>query len=195
MEVYHNIYVIGAPGAGKGSLCEKLAAEYGFHHLSVGDLLRQCAASGSLAQQSLNNIQKNVLVDVDVLTHVLRSTVQDLKNAGKERLLVDGVPRTLDQAPSIEDAIGPPDLVLFFDCPGAIARQRVLTRQIPGRNDDGLVFDRRYQHYVAENESIVDHYDRRGLLLKVDTSGDVDSSYSKLLQGLLLREQGSCDSS
>merc|ERR1739838_438789 len=34
------IFVLGGPGAGKGTICEKLQADYGFHHLSAGELLR-----------------------------------------------------------------------------------------------------------------------------------------------------------
>ncbi|KAB8231210.1 P-loop containing nucleoside triphosphate hydrolase protein [Aspergillus alliaceus] len=183
------IYVIGAPGSGKGSLCAKLATDYGLHHLSVGDLLRDLAKSGSLHEEAMSNIQRNVLIHTNDLSRILASAKEDLRRAGKEKLLVDGVPRNLDQAGPVEEAIGPPDLVLFFDCPGEIAKQRFLTRRIPGRNDDGPTFDARYRHYVSQNAMIVDHYDSRGLLLKVDTGGDIDSSYAKLLQGLSLKEQ------
>ncbi|PYI35252.1 P-loop containing nucleoside triphosphate hydrolase protein [Aspergillus indologenus CBS 114.80] len=180
------IYVIGAPGAGKGSLCAKLAADFGFHHLSVGDLLRQLARSSSLKPEILSKIQQSVLLDMEDLAPILRDAIGDLKKdtQDKLRLLIDGVPRTLEQAAPIEEAIGSPELVLFFDCPGALARQRFLTRQLPGRVDDGSIFDTRYQQYCAENTRIVAYYERRGVLVKVDTSGDVDCSYARLLQGL-----------
>ncbi|RAH40229.1 P-loop containing nucleoside triphosphate hydrolase protein [Aspergillus brunneoviolaceus CBS 621.78] len=158
----------GAPGAGKGSLCAKLAADLGFHHLSVGDHLRQLACSGRMDPEILNKIQKSILLDL--------------------RLLIDGVPRTLEQAAPIEEAgsmpdgsIGSPYLVLFFDCPGALARQRFLTRQLPGRIDDGSTFDARYQQYCAENTRILAHYQRRGVLVKV---------WGRIL--LLVFDQGVC---
>ncbi|PYI24694.1 P-loop containing nucleoside triphosphate hydrolase protein [Aspergillus violaceofuscus CBS 115571] len=196
------IYVIGAPGAGKGSLCAKLAADFGFHHLSVGDLLRQLARSSSLKPKILSKIQQSVLLDMEDLAPILRDAIADLRKdtQDKLRLLIDGVPRMLEQAAPIEEAarmpdrsIGSPDLVLFFDCPGALARQRFLTRQLPGRVDDGSTFDTRYQQYYAENMRIVAYYERRGVLVKVDTSGDVDCSYARLLQGLASCAKGSSE--
>lgn len=41
------IWIIGGPGCGKGTQCEKIIAKYGFAHLSSGDLLREEVASGS----------------------------------------------------------------------------------------------------------------------------------------------------
>ncbi|KAE8150281.1 P-loop containing nucleoside triphosphate hydrolase protein [Aspergillus avenaceus] len=181
------IYVIGAPGAGKGTLSSLLASDYGFHHISVGDLLRELSRSGSLNERTKRAIQQNELIEIDQLTHILESTIEDLKKAGKTKLLIDGIPRSIEQIIPLEDTIGPPDVVLLFDCPESIARQRFLARNIPGRNDDGVVFDKRYQEFVALNQGIVEHYERWGLLLKIDTSGDTDSSYAKLLEGLLVK--------
>ena len=41
------VWVLGGPGCGKGTQCDKIVAKYGFTHLSSGDLLREEVASGS----------------------------------------------------------------------------------------------------------------------------------------------------
>ncbi|RAK74527.1 P-loop containing nucleoside triphosphate hydrolase protein [Aspergillus fijiensis CBS 313.89] len=103
---FSRIYVIGAPGAGKGSLCAKLAADFGFHHLPVGDLLRQLALSGRMDPEILDKIQRSILLEVEVLAPILREAIADLKQATQDklRLLIDGVPRALEQAAQIEEA-------------------------------------------------------------------------------------------
>ncbi|PYI02591.1 P-loop containing nucleoside triphosphate hydrolase protein [Aspergillus sclerotiicarbonarius CBS 121057] len=181
---YSRMYVIGPPGAGKGSLCTKFASEYGYHHLSVGDLLRFLCHLETLRPDIVKKIQTNALVSIEDLVPILHNVIETLKLEGKERFLIDGVPRVIDQAVPVEEAIGSPDLVLFFNCPGKIAKERFLTRKISGRVDDGETFDKRYRQYVEENARIVEYYRNRGLLVEVDTSGDVDVSYGKLVEGL-----------
>ncbi|KAH8424898.1 uncharacterized protein LDX57_002643 [Aspergillus melleus] len=184
---FSRIYIIGAPGAGKGSLCTKLATDHGFHHLSVGDLLRKQEASGSLRPDLVRAIQGSALLEVDDLVSILKHAVEELSNAGKRRLLIDGVPRSFDQIEHIEAAVGSPDLVFFFDCPEDLAKQRFLTRNIPGRFGDAETFHARYKHYVGENNQIVGHYQEKGVLMTVDTSGNIESSYAKLLEALRSR--------
>jgi hypothetical protein len=41
------VFVLGGPGSGKGTQCERIVAKYGYQHLSTGDLLREELASGS----------------------------------------------------------------------------------------------------------------------------------------------------
>lgn len=48
----------GGPGSGKGTLCEKIVAKYGFSHVSTGDLLRDEVQSGSERGQEASKIMK-----------------------------------------------------------------------------------------------------------------------------------------
>lgn len=56
------IFVLGGPGAGKGTQCEKLVDEYKFVHLSAGDLLRAERNSGSDKAKLINDYIKEVAV-------------------------------------------------------------------------------------------------------------------------------------
>lgn len=49
---------IGGPGSGKGTLCDKIVAKYGFTHISTGDLLRDEVNTGSERGQELVKIMK-----------------------------------------------------------------------------------------------------------------------------------------
>lgn len=52
------IWVLGGPGSGKGTQCEKIIAKYGFTHLSTGDLLRAEVQSGSSRAKCLTTIME-----------------------------------------------------------------------------------------------------------------------------------------
>jgi len=51
-------FVVGGPGSGKGTQCDKIVAKYGFTHLSTGDLLRDEVASGSERGKQLTQIME-----------------------------------------------------------------------------------------------------------------------------------------
>lgn len=63
--------------------------------------------------------------------------------------------------------IGPPELVLFFDCRKEVAEHRFLTRKIPGRDDSKELFDRRYREFTEVNPQVVAFYEIRGILIQV----------------------------
>ena len=52
------VFVVGGPGSGKGTQCERIVNKYGFTHLSTGDLLRAEVASGSDRGKELTAIME-----------------------------------------------------------------------------------------------------------------------------------------
>lgn len=64
---------------------------------------------------------------------------------------------------------GSPPAVLFFNCPGDIARQRVLHRLLPSRDQGGAVFESRYAEFCLNNPDIVKYFQDEQLLIEVRT--------------------------
>jgi adenylate kinase family enzyme len=60
-----------------------------------------------------------------------------------------------------------PTFVLFFNCPQAISRERVLNRKVEGRNDTEQMFEKRYAEFAVENPAIVAYYRGKGQLIEV----------------------------
>ncbi|KAF2789849.1 P-loop containing nucleoside triphosphate hydrolase protein [Melanomma pulvis-pyrius CBS 109.77] len=179
------IFIIGAPGSGKGTLCKRLAEEYGFSHLSVGDLLRDVTSSSNTDVTIIDTVKSGELVPVEVLAPMLKGRVDKGKEDGQMKILLDGFPRRLDQAAPVERLLRSPTLVLFFDCPEQIAEKRFLTRMLTGREaDDEQTFRKRYQEFSRLNPSIVEHYRTRGIVLEIDTSGETEVSYQRLISAL-----------
>merc|ERR1712136_72915 len=67
------VFIVGGPGSGKGTQCERIVQKYGYCHLSSGDLLREEVASGSERGQQLNEIMKSgALVPLETVLAMIR---------------------------------------------------------------------------------------------------------------------------
>ncbi|KAK3987072.1 P-loop containing nucleoside triphosphate hydrolase protein [Cladorrhinum sp. PSN332] len=180
------IFVIGAPGAGKGTLCKILAEVNDFEHLSIGDLLRQTVSSPNADKVMAGHIQRGELLPTDMILSTLKPHLKEASCCGAgQTLLLDGFPRQLDQAREFE-AFGTPNLVLFFDCPEGIARERVITRP-SGRVGDTLeVFNKRHREFRELNPPILTYYGNHpnGKTIAIDTSRSTGESYQALRTAL-----------
>ena len=101
-----NIVLLGPPGAGKGTQAKRLSETFSLQHLSSGDVLRAERASGTaLGKQVAAIMDHGQLVSDAVVLEVMLSR---LKDRGNHRgFLLDGFPRTLRQAQSLDDALVP----------------------------------------------------------------------------------------
>ncbi|EGZ76276.1 UMP-CMP kinase [Neurospora tetrasperma FGSC 2509] len=181
------IFVLGGPGAGKGTQCARLVRDYGFTHLSAGDLLRaEQDRPGSQYGQLIRDCIKNgaivpMEVTVALLENAMRDTLTSSKTGGKGRFLIDGFPRKMDQAFKFEEVVCPAKMVLFYDCPEQEMEKRLLERgKTSGREDDNAESIRkRFRTFVETSMPVVDHYEREGKVVKVDSTPGPDKVYEE----------------
>ena len=84
--------VLGGPGSGKGTQCERLKTNFGFKHLSTGDLLREEEANDGLNADLIREyIKDGKLVPSEILVHLIRKAIE--KNGNEGFFLLDGFPR------------------------------------------------------------------------------------------------------
>ena len=127
-----NIFIMGAPGSGKGTFSSKIKEEYNLNHLSTGDIFRANISQGTeLGLQAKAYAEQGKLVPDEITNKMVKdylATLSDKKNG----YLLDGYPRTLDQAKAFEEMTDGTDLavdvILAMDVP-----TDVLTRRITGR--------------------------------------------------------------
>lgn len=99
------LFIVGGPGSGKGTQCEKIAREFGYTHLSSGDLLRDEVKSGSARGKQLNDMmEKGILVPNEVVLDMIRDAMLKHINTAKG-FLVDGYPRQVDQGIAFEKEV------------------------------------------------------------------------------------------
>ena len=91
------LILLGAAGSGKGTLAKKITRDVGIPQLSMGDMLRDIASSGSELGKKIGEYQnKGILVPSDVVFEVLKERLS--KKDCENGYILDGFPRTIDQA-------------------------------------------------------------------------------------------------
>ena len=98
------VFVIGAPGAGKGNLCGRLGEHDKFNHLSVGDYLRLYAQVLTPADQNpqiAEYLKTYSLVPAELLVQTLKSPLQGM-HKNDTATLIDGFPRAVEQCKEFE---------------------------------------------------------------------------------------------
>lgn len=97
-----SVILFGAPGAGKGTQSSLIASEYGYIHLSTGDMLRrEIANETQLGLQVKEMMSRGALVPDSLVISIIEKEI--LKN--KSGFVLDGFPRTLSQATELESLI------------------------------------------------------------------------------------------
>ncbi|XP_004210036.3 adenylate kinase isoenzyme 5 isoform X1 [Hydra vulgaris] len=153
------IFVLGGPGSGKGTQCAKLAVQYGFKHLSAGDLLRKEVEKGSEIGQKINEIMKEgQLVPEDVTICLLKEAM--VENSKCLGFLIDGFPREIQQGKKFERMVCFAKMVLYFDCKDDILVERLLSRgATSGRLDDNeATIKKRLSLFHEKTEPVVLYY-------------------------------------
>ncbi|KAL2165118.1 hypothetical protein VTH06DRAFT_414 [Thermothelomyces fergusii] len=177
------LFVLGGPGAGKGTQCARLVRDFHFKHLSAGDLLRaEQDRPGSQYGQLIRDCIKNgEIVPMEVTVALLEKAMREtMATTGTRKFLIDGFPRKMDQAVKFEEVVCPARLVLFYDCPEAEMERRLLERgKTSGRADDNAESIRkRFRTFVETSMPVVDAFDREGRVIKVDATATPDEVYA-----------------
>ncbi|KAI1454380.1 uridylate kinase [Annulohypoxylon moriforme] len=176
------IFVLGGPGAGKGTQCERLVSKYGFAHLSAGDLLRaeQNRPNSEFGSLIREHIRNGTIVPMEVTIALLESSMRSIlstnANPAKGKFLIDGFPRKLDQAHKFEEAVVPARFVLFFDCPEAEMERRLMERgKTSGREDDNAESIRkRFRTFIETSMPVVEYFESQDRVVKVDARPEPD---------------------
>lgn len=188
------LFVLGGPGAGKGTQCARLVKEYGYVHLSAGDLLREEREGGSPDGELIENyIREGKIVPVEITVRLLQKAMQ---RSGGSKFLIDGFPRNFNnlegwQAQMANEANV--QGVLMYDCPEEVMETRLLERgKTSGRIDDNAeAIRKRFRTYVDSTMPVIDHYAKQGKVYKVIANASVDTVFAatkKLLNPLVAAE-------
>jgi adenylate kinase family enzyme len=95
----------GCPGSGKGTLCKLLSQDYGYQHISVGDLLRSIRDDPTNEDLELqNHVRQGTLVPTRTIVRLLKEAISG-GLVGGSGVILDGFPRYLDQRIALMDQV------------------------------------------------------------------------------------------
>ncbi|KAI2614458.1 uridylate kinase [Hypoxylon fragiforme] len=199
------IFVLGGPGAGKGTQCSNLVSQYGFSHLSAGDLLRaeQNRPDSEFGDLIRHHIRNGLIVPMEVTIALLENSMREILNSSpsppssssspdktrRGRFLIDGFPRKLDQAHKFEEAVVPARFVLFYDCPEAEMERRLLERgKTSGREDDNAdSIRKRFRTFLDTSLPVVDYFDSQRRVVRIDATPEPDAVFAETRRHLAER--------
>ncbi|XP_054162549.1 UMP-CMP kinase-like [Oppia nitens] len=178
------VFVLGGPGAGKGTQCDLICKEFGFIHLSAGDLLRtERNTEGSQYGELIEtHIRNGSIVPVEITCRLIENAMKAtaVQNGCGDQLmgkfLIDGFPRNHNNLEGWQKEMSHKvDLkfVLFFDCPRDVCVDRCLKRGQAGsgRSDDNMEsLHKRINTYLVDTMPIIKYYDSVNLVRKVDST-------------------------
>lgn len=130
------LLLLGAPGSGKGTQGRRLSDRFGIPYLASGDLLRRAIEQESpLGKQVKYYIERGLYVPDDIMVPAAIEEVHALrKQAGTDGVVLDGFPRTRDQAEATDRALAADDLaidrVLFLNVPKEVLVPRLAGRRV-----------------------------------------------------------------
>ncbi|KAJ3082600.1 Adenylate kinase isoenzyme 1, partial [Quaeritorhiza haematococci] len=188
------ILILGGPGVGKGSQCALLSQEFGYIHLSTGELLRREVSQGTALGAVVGPImERGDLVPSKIVAQVLSKAIETSTNPSPttpgsssksvKGVIVDGYPRSVEQAVEFERIVGRPDLVLNFTAPPSTLRSRLLARsRMHIRQDDNPVtIMHRIEMFEKEGDGVVEYF-RKGsetTVVDVEAVGGVEEVYGR----------------
>ena len=184
------IIFLGPPGSGKGTQAEMLAEKFNFQHISVGDLLRENISNNTKLGKLANTyVDSGELVPDDLIIELVNSSIQSLQNNKDSQfsgMILDGFPRTINQASSLDVKIS--DLgakiksVIYLN----ILDEKIITRlQARGRNDDKPDLIRnRLNVYRDQTEPLLGYYNEKELLDSINGDQEMQDVNSSILNVL-----------
>ncbi len=203
------LILLGAPASGKGTQAAVLTEKFGVPKISTGDMLRAAVAAGSELGKEADSIMKaGKLVPDSVVIGLVKERVSqpDAKNG----FILDGFPRTVPQADALEallTGLGTPlEKVVQIDVTRDLLEERASLRRTDIRtghiyhlkyspppldavlehraDDQPETVKKRLDQYDALTAALLPHYEKLGLLRRVDGVGSPEEITSRILAAL-----------
>lgn len=141
-----NVIFFGAPGAGKGTQAKKLSANLKLPHLDTGSLIREAIRSKTeLGEKAQSFVESGKLVPDELVIGLIREKLMILKNKYYTGFILDGFPRTIPQADSLQSLLTNLGLeltkVVNIQAPGNVLIKRLSSRKICSNKNCGEIYN------------------------------------------------------
>mgnify|MGYP001299538679 FL=1 len=205
-----NIVLLGPPGIGKGTVAVKLSKKLSIPHIATGDMLRENVAEKTrLGLKAKSFMDKGLLVPDNIVIEMIKERLK--KDDCKNGFILDGFPRTINQAEEIKDT--KIDKVVNMQASDGVIVERLSRRRVcrkcdfiyhldfikPNREGfcdkcSGQLYQReddkpkaikeRLKVYKEKTEPLINYYQEKGIIADVDGSGTPDDEFKAVLKAV-----------
>ena len=183
-ELYKVIFVIGPPGVGKNTQCDKIVEIYNFIHLGAGDLQRQEIKKGTENGKLVESIMaEGKYVPVKITCGLLKQAMDSL---GKSKIfLIDGYPRNQDNMDGWKEIFGSNYKLIatiILQCNEEELEKRLLERaKTSGRVDDNIeTIRKRFKTHIEQSLPIESQLKEMGPVVEVQGNGSVEDVFKNI---------------
>jgi len=121
---------LGPPGSGKGTQGKRIAEEFNLDFIGTGDILREeIKESSKLGKKVSKYVENGKLVPDELVLELIRKRINKLGSSKYEGFILDGFPRTVEQANGLQD-ITEIDKVIYLKCDTETIVKRLSARRI-----------------------------------------------------------------
>ncbi len=202
------VVLLGPPGCGKGTQAEKMGDDLGYVKLSTGDMLREAVRNQTeLGMKAKGYMDSGALVPNDLIIGLMKEKI-----SGLDKIILDGFPRTVEQADALAEQIDI-DIAINIDvaddelinrltqrrsCPECNAVYHLSNKppakegicdkcghELYQRDDDTeATVKNRLEVYRKNTFPLIEYYEKRGKLVTIPGIGEIDEIYAKVKQAL-----------
>ena len=175
--------VMGGPGSGKGTICEKLVKEAGITHYSSGEMLREEIASGSPLAKTIESLmEQGQLVPSTTIIALLKKQLRRMPGA---LVALDGFPRNLENYHDFDAVCGTPEFAIFVDVSDEEMIRRIMKRaETSGRVDDNIdTAKKRLKTFHEHTKPTLSQLDKSNVpIYRLDGATSPDEIWKELVE-------------
>lgn len=179
------VMFFGPPGCGKGTQAKKVAEELNLVQVSTGELFRKHLKENTpLGLEAQKYMSQGALVPDEITIGMVRERLQEPDC--QKGAIFDGFPRTGAQAIALDNLLtelgSQLHMVIDFELPIEISRQRLMARQEGRADDNPEVIEKRLNEHADIEARVMPHYrEQPGVVKCVDANRPIDVIYQDVL--------------
>jgi adenylate kinase len=180
-----NLILFGPPGAGKGTQAVKIAGKFQWVHVSTGDILRaEVKLKTHLGKQVQAVMDAGHLVSDALLIEIIASVFR--RRAGASGFVLDGFPRTLNQATELDVMLAKFDQSVSLTLSLEVNEEELVRRLLIRASEQGRLDDteevirQRLEQYHQHTKPLIEYYKKKGIFKEVYGIGGIDEIFDIL---------------